>query len=388
MLWKIQRYLTLVIGVALCAALSSGSRGSAPGSRLGDHYLMLVNTATASSINKAQFAQFNRSHYDGLAVSFSPSYDVSAPPPAKQIETQLADWKTVTKKDIWPWVFLNRMIGASDSENNSYAQNAYFRRIQGADLDGKEGAQSDFLLNWGNALRAAKDLHVPGIVCDLEFYNNYKEYDPRELAKSARESTEQAIWHLRALGAQMADIAAEQYPDAVIWFLFTGFSNAGYTGASGEHYFLSSSYVVFGLLDEIQKRGLPLLVYSGGEVGLGGYCHPSLGQFRDQIYNRNVSFAPYLKRYSGSLELGGTMTLWSDRSAKQGWVAEGDCADCPAATVEDLQPYLELLLKSYKYNWVYGAGAAGYYAFDPHVAPRFDAMIAKAKANTGASNSR
>ena len=45
--------------------------------RLGDHYLMLVNTAMANQMDAPKMAQFDRSPYDGLAVSFADAYDTS-----------------------------------------------------------------------------------------------------------------------------------------------------------------------------------------------------------------------------------------------------------------------------------------------------------------------
>jgi hypothetical protein len=74
------------------------------------------------------------------------------------------------------------------------------------------------------------------------------------------------------------------------------------------------------------------------------------------------------------------MTLWSDHSAKKNWVAQGACGASAAASVEDLEPYLEVLLRSYRYNWIYGSPNGGYLAFEPQTAPRFDAAIARAKA--------
>jgi hypothetical protein len=73
------------------------------------------------------------------------------------------------------------------------------------------------------------------------------------------------------------------------------------------------------------------------------------------------------------------MTLWSDRSAKKNWVANGACGASSAATVEDLVPYMELLFRAYRYNWIYGSPNGGYFAFQPESAPRFDAAILRAK---------
>lgn len=347
--------------------------------RLGDHYLMLVNSARAGQLDVRKLAQFDRSPYDGLAVAFLDAYETSPVPSPQAMDAQIASWKTATAKDIWPWVYVNRMIGANDAEGNQFAKAPYFERFQGADLDGKAGARSDFLLNWRNALRAARDSGVPGILCDLEFYNNYKASDVGALAAMTGKPLREAVSLLKQLGARMADNAAVEYPGATVWFLFTGFARPDYRVIGGQPYYLSATYLVEGMLDEIQQHHLPLRVVSGGSVGLG-YCHSSVEDFRGAIEKRGAAFAPWLQKYAGILELAATMTLWSDRSAKKTWVAQGACATSSAATVEELEPYLELMFRFYRYNWIYGSINGGYFAFDPAVAPRFDAAVARARA--------
>ena len=351
---------------------------------LGDSYLMLVNTAIANHMDAEKLAVFNRSPYNGLAVSFADAYDVTPPRSLPAMQAQLASWKKSPRKDIWPWVYLNRMIGANDAEGNTLAKVPYFERFPGLDLDGKAGAQADFLENWKSALRLARDTNVPGIVCDLEFYNNYKAYDLAELARMTGKSEQEVLVLLAQLGGEMADAAAAQYPGATLWFLFTGFTRPDYRIVDGQPRYLAATYIVQGLLDEIQQHHLRLRVLAGGEVGLG-YCHASLDDLHQAIEKRAAIFAPLLRKYAGTLELAGTMTLWNDRSSKKNWVAQGACGASPAASVEDLIPYLEVLLRAYRYNWIYGSPNGGYLAFDPQIAPRFDAAIAQAKIGAGAA---
>jgi hypothetical protein len=347
-----------------------------------DHYLLLVNTAFASDMNPQKIGQFGRSAYEGLAVAFSGNYDVSAAPGVADISAKIAEWRKISGKDIWPWVFLNRIIAANPAQNNPHnLHEPYFRRIQGMDLENKTGAREDFLEIWGNSLAAARESGAPGVFFDPEFYNNYAEYDPREIAKRTGKTVDETELLLQQLGARMADAAANRYPEAELWFSFTSLSHPGYTDGTRQ-FSLAPAYIVTGLLDEIQKQHFGLRVISGGEVGLEGYCHPSLAELQNQIQNRAAAFAPYLRKYGGSLELAGTMTVWSDRKLATGaWVKQGDCAACPASTIEELQPYIELLLRSYRYNWIWGSGEAGYAAFDPGVSPRFDAVIGSAKAH-------
>jgi hypothetical protein len=70
--------------------------------RLGKHYLMLVNTAMASKMDAQKMAQFDRSPYDGLAVSFADAYDTSPVLSAATMEAQMSSLKNSTTKDIWP----------------------------------------------------------------------------------------------------------------------------------------------------------------------------------------------------------------------------------------------------------------------------------------------
>jgi hypothetical protein len=164
----------------------------------------------------------------------------------------------------------------------------------------------------------------------------------------------------------------------MIWIFFTGFTRPDYRIIEGQPHFLAGTYIVEGLLDEIQQHRFALQVLAGGELGLG-YCHNSVEDLRLAIEKRAAIFAPLLEKYKGILELGGTMTLWSDSFAKKNWVAAGACGSSSAETVEDLIPFMELLFRSYRYNWIYASPNGGYLAFDPAVAPRFDAAIARAE---------
>jgi hypothetical protein len=364
---------------SLAAEASSPVTARNPGGKpLGDHYLMLVNTAVASYMTEDKFRQFDKSPYDGIAVAFLHAYDTSPPPTVASIVQQIASWNKFTGKDIWPWVYANRLIGMSVAENNPHSDTPYFRQIKGADLDDNKGARSDFFLIWRNSLAAAKNSNVPGIVCDLEFYNYYKEYDIGELGRQTGKTPAQVADSLKQIGAKMADSAAETYPNSTLWLLFTGLTHAGYKTFDGIAYYPSPTYIAIGLLDEIVHKKLPLKVVAGGEGSIG-YCHESLDEFRRSIQKRQSDLAADLEKYRGVLELGGTLALWSDRNAKQDWLNQGACRASDANSIEDLQPYIELLLATYRYNWLYGTAEGNYLPFSSLNAPRFDAVIRKAQ---------
>jgi hypothetical protein len=347
--------------------------------QLGDHYLLLVNTAIAFQMDESKFRQFDKSSYDGLAVAFLHAYDTSAVPSVPAMAAKIAEWKKFTHKDIWPWVYTNRMIGTSAEENNSHADVPYFKRIQGMDLDDKNGALTDFYQIWRNSLGAARDTKAPGVVLDIEFYNYYKLYNIGELARVTGKKPKEVADSLRQIGAKMANIAANEYPNATLWLLITGLTHAGHTNFENTPYYASTTYIAIGLMDEIAKSHLPLKLLAGGEGSIG-YCHDNVAEFQATIQKREADLKEPLQKYKEFFSLAGTMTLWSDKKSKTGWVNEGKCKNSEAATVEDLEPYLELLLRSYRYNWIYGSGDGNYLAFAPESAARFDRVIAKAKA--------
>jgi hypothetical protein len=217
-------------------------------------------------------------------------------------------------------------------------------------------------------------------VVDLEFYNYHKEYDVAVLARQMGKSPQETVQSLRQLGSRLADIAAAEYPDAVLWFLFTGFGYPELSVIDKQPYYGSPAYIAMGLLDEIQSRQFHLNVLSGGETTLG-YCHDSLQQLMEAIRNRAAKFAPQLRKYQGTLELAGTITLWRDHAGISGWAKGESCWTSSAATVEDQLPYLDLLLTSYRYNWIYAASEVSYFPFEPESAARFNAVINAAKAH-------
>jgi hypothetical protein len=366
-------------------SLAADARSGMP-PRLGEHYLMLINTAIARLLKPEAIAEFDKSPYDGLAVAFHYNYDTAPVFSSEMMGNQLLDWKQITKKDLWPWVYINRMIGAGESFSNERVDVPYFRKIRGIDLEDNAGARRDFLDIWRNALRIAKDTNAPGVVLDLEFYNYHKEYDIAEMSTQTGKSPAQILDLLQQLGARLADIAAEQQPDAVIWMPFTGFTHKDFKRIEGASYYPTPVYISTGLLDQIQRRNYRLKAISGGEGSLG-YCHENLDQLRTAIRDRAATFAPVLKQYAGILELAGTLTLWDERSHKSGFVAEGDCGKASAANIDELAPYLAVLFKTYRYNWVYGSSDGNYFPFDSRYTKRFNVVISQAKSTAYASQS-
>lgn len=335
-----------------------------------------------SEFTPAMIVEFDESPYAAVSVPVISPYETGKLPALEDLRPQIIQFRTLTAKHIWPWVSLNRMVGANAAEKNAHAQVPYFLRIRGADLDNSAGARDDFYQAWRVGLQAAKALGSPGVVFDPEFYNDYAAYKIPELARQTGKTPHEVTQLLRNLGADMADIANEELPGAKVWTLFTGLSKPGWYTEGATSYYLSPAYVVMGFLERIKRSGYRLTVISGGEISLG-YCSRSLEQMHMKIDNRFRAALPFLDDYAGILVLGGTTTLWLDEAHKKGYFAQGDCGMCSARNVEDLQPYLETLFRNYAYAWIWASGGGGYHAFDPRVTPRFNAAITNARSAAG-----
>jgi len=345
----------------------------------GDAYLLLVG-ADVSILTPDKVQQFSKSPYDGMAVSFLRDYATEPIPAVSDMERAIQGWKKITTKDFWPWVYLNRMIGPDPTKNNPRSDNPYFRKIRGIDLDDQAGARKDFLTCWQSALHVAKDTHAPGIVVDLEFYNNYPEYNVIELAQQTGKKPEEAIDSLHKLGERMGEIANAEYPDALLWFFFTDLHAPNWKVVAGKSYYPAPGYIMLGLLDQIKNSHSKIKVVEGGGEGLG-YCHISTDQMKTKIARRDQALAPILKRYDGILVMGAPLTLWSDSTKKSDWMTQGDCGNATAQNVESQAPYLALLFKTYPYIWIYASDKGGYNPFHPRIAPRFDAVLINTKKN-------
>jgi len=381
---KLRRSFLFIVGLTsifLCAAtlvehLTSAALTPAA---LPKGYLMLVAGNRANTVTPDQLKLFKESPYDALAVRFLTQYDTFATPSAEEMAAKLHELKKANGKDYWPWVFLNRMVGKDPDFDSPYGKDPYFSRTAGLDLEGRSGARKDFLDLWRRSMQAANQARMPGIVADFELYLNYRAYDPSLLGKQIGKPVGETIGLLNRLGAQLADIAAQEYPNGTIWFLFTDLGQLGWKIDGDVKYYPTPAYIVLGLLEEIRAKHYDLRVISGGEVGLE-YCSFNLEHLKRKIEGRARDFAPHLEKYPGTLELAGTLILWPDRKSKTEFMAEGACGKAEAATLEEQEPYLQQLFKTYGYNWIYGTHNSGYDPFNPATASRFNAAIQQAKA--------
>jgi len=339
-------------------------------------YLLLVSFLSGNlnnfDINKIKI--INESPYNGVAVALADAYDVQQYT-EKDFEEAVSRTKTRSQKHIWPWVFFNRFVGGQEGEKtiSSRAHQPYFLNIKGMDLYNETGALQDFYNLWRLSLRIAKKLGSPGIIVDPEVYNSSKLYNLSYLAQLMDKPEDSLKRRLEVIGGELADIAAEEYPQATIWFLFSTldkfFQKSNYR---------SISYIILGMLNRSQEKKLDLKFVSGGEVSLG-YCYDSLQDMLEKISKRNDNYREMLQKYP-NLYLGGTIAPshdFSNRKKIYYYWASGKCASTKLNNLEDFKPLIKQLLTSYKFVWIYAAPSLGYDPYLSELASKYNKALSE-----------
>jgi len=332
-------------------------------------YLLLVTFGgTINTFAVEKIRAINESPYQGVAVALVDGDDPGVYV-AKDFQEAVNRIKADCRKHIWPWIFFNRIIGYNpEGTNNHRGNKPYFRRIKGMDLYDEAGALSDFYQHFRLALRIAKELGSPGVFLDAESYNNYLNYQLAYLAAQLGRTPEETKERLQAVGGEMMTIVAAEYPQAILWFGFTGLATPLQLAKQGnQKELLSPAFIVQGMLAKAKELGLPAKIVSGGQVSLG-YCQESLAALQNAIQTRQHQFAPWLTAYP-HLALGGTIAPWADARQKSGWLLKKKCGQATMRNLDDFKPLLRELLQTYDYVWIYAAGAAGYDPYGPAALP-------------------
>jgi len=312
----------------------------------------------------------NDSPYKGVALPIIDAYDADPVPTEQQLAQALDALDESCDKHLWPWIFANRFYGQAEVEHSHNApQHDYFKRINAVDLDDEAGALTDFYKLWRLSLRLAKKRGAPGIVVDLEGYNDYRCYKVDYVAEKRGVDVEKVVAQLRRIGREMGRIVEEEYPDAVILSLMSRLHRSEGRLPSGEPRFRTIDYMTLGLLDYLKEHQVPALVLDGGEIGGPGYYNPDVATLRKKIQRRRERMARWTKTYPDHLVLAGTIATWHDARLLGGWIKKAkDHANLQ--TIDDFRPFLRTLLDAYPYLWIYAAGAAKYNPYDADVASK------------------
>ncbi|MCD6361793.1 MAG: hypothetical protein J7M38_13135 [Armatimonadetes bacterium] len=351
-------------------------------------YLSLITFYTPRLVDldeekQARLSVLNDSAYAGVAVPLVGSYYTAPVPDLEDLVPKMNMADEALDIDIWPWVSLNRMIGAPEDARGHASTHAeapeYFRRIPILDLDNETGARSDFLKLWRLAARAAKRWNSPGLVVDYEAYNNYRAYGVQYVADRRGETVDQVITKCEALGADMARIIEQEYPECVIWTLFSRLDRPVTIPGHAGMVHPTPGHISKGFLDYAREHEVPCRYLCGGEVSVGYYsANPEA--LRAKIAARDMNMAWALERWPDHLFLAGTISPYHDHTILTSWIRKKAGDDPELKTIEDFEPMFETLFDAYDWVWIYASSAGRTLPYDPDNNARYSAVYRAALA--------
>ncbi len=344
-------------------------------------YLSLISfyNPTLFDATAEGLAVLNDSAYEAVAIRFWGGYDTDPVPAYDKLKPDLERVRESVDIDIWPWVFSNRIVGrAEDATGHSTIAEdwapEYFERIRTLDIDDEAGALSDLLTQWRHAVRAAREWGSPGIVLDLETYNNYKAYQIAYVAERRGESARRVIAKCESIGADLARICEEEYPECIVWSLFSHLERGVHLPGVKTSVYSTAGHITLGFLKYADKHGVPCKYLCGGEV-TPGYYNPNVEQLKKRIADRDATMAELLGRFPDHFRLAGTISPYHDHAILTWWIKDQAGDDPQLKTIEDFQPMFRTLFDAYDWVWIYASSAADTQPYNPTNSARYSAVL-------------
>jgi len=326
-------------------------------------YLSLITfyTPPLTDITADRLALLNDSAYAGVAIPVFKGYEAGPIPEYASFAAPMKLVRDKLKIDPWPWIFGNRLVGLpEDAVSHAGAPTSdreYFQAIKAMALGKDDVARADYLKQFRIAVRMAKEWKSPGIVLDLEAYNNYHAYDVAYVAQNRGETVAQVIHECESIGADMAKICEQEYPQCIVWSLFSHMMNprrlAGYDGLV----YYTPSHIILGFLEYCKQHKLPTRYLCGGEDS-PGYYNKNVAALQQEMARRYAIMSPIMARYPDHYFMAGTISPYHDYKILTDWIkrAAGDAPEIK--TIQDFEPMFRTLFEGYDWVWIYAASAA------------------------------
>lgn len=320
----------------------------------------------------------NASAYAGVAVPLWGAYDTEPVEDFEDVQPKLDRARELSDIDLWPWVFSNRFIGIPEDARRHGSRTdeppEYFQRIPILDLDNETGARADMMKMWRIAVRAARHWDAPGIVLDLEAYNNYPSYHVKYTAERRGESYATVIDKCEKVGEDLARIVEEEYPQCIIWTLFSRLDRPSTLPGCDSPVYPVPGHISLGFLRYAKAHHLPCKYLCGGETS-PGYYNRNLDALRDKIVSRDRDMAPMLQQFPDHFFLAGTISPYHDLSVATSWIKARAGDDPELKTIQDFEPMFRELFVAYQWNWIYASSAAKTLPYDPEHSEMYSEVL-------------
>ena len=325
----------------------------------------------------------NDSAYAGVAIPLLGGYNTEPVPTFDALKPQIELVRENLKIDPWPWVFSNRIIGKPpDSQSHPSTAGSrpeYFARIKTLDLDNAAGARKDMMDEWRLAVRIAKAWRSPGIVIDLEAYNDYRAYEVKYVAEQRGETPAQVIAACEQIGADLAKIIEEEYPQCLVWSLFSRVDKdvqvrlPGYEGPV----YPTPGHITLGFLKYCKAHKVPAKYLCGGETTVG-YYNRNVAALKEKIRRRDEGLAGIFEQYPDHFFLAGTISPYHDHQILTDWIKKAAGDDPELKTIADFEPMFRTLFDAYDWVWIYASSAGKTEPYKPENGTMYSAALRRA----------
>ncbi|MBU0610836.1 MAG: hypothetical protein KKI08_23355 [Armatimonadetes bacterium] len=351
-----------------------------PGKRT---YLSLITFYTPNIMDATaeKLAVLNDSAYAGVAIPIFPGYNADPIPEYESFVPQMKMVRETLKIDPWPWVFGNRLIGRPpDARGHSSGPKTdaeYFKAINIMALDDQTPARDDYLKQFRLAVRMAREWKSPGIVLDLEAYHNYQAYDVAYVAEKRGETVAQVIRGCEKIGEDMARICEAEYPECIVWSLFSHMLNPRHVSGYDGLVYYTPSHIILGFLEYCKQHKLPTKYLCGGEDS-PGYYNKNMAALQDRIAARYGLMAPVMERYPDHYFMAGTISPYHDHKILTSWIQNNAGDDPELKTIQDFQPMFRTLFEAYDWLWIYAASASRTEPYKPENSALYSGVLRQA----------
>ena len=199
---------------------------------------------------------------------------------------------------------------------------------------------------------------------DEEAYNNYPAYNMKYLAERRGESLDEVVTKCEAIGEELAKIVEEEYPECIIWTLFSRLDRPQQIRGRDEPVHPTPGHINLGFLRYAQAHQLPCKLLCGGEVSVG-YYNPNPEALKEKIAQRDRNMAGPLEEFPDHLFLAGTISPYHDHTILTSWIQKRAGDDPELKTIADFQPMFRTLFDAYDWVWIYASSAARTVPYNP-----------------------
>jgi hypothetical protein len=167
-----------------------------------------------------------------------------------------------------------------------------------------------------------------------------------------------------SIGADLARICEEEYPQCIVWSLFSHLTRSVRLAGFDGPVYPTTGHITLGFLKYAKEHHVPCEYLCGGETEVG-YYNRNVDALKGRIARRDVTMAEFLSTYPDHFRLAGTISPYHDHTILTDWIKRAAGDDPELKTIQDFGPMFRTLFDAYDWVWIYASSAASTQPYNP-----------------------